>query len=74
MLAAELLVKIGLRVSPRTVHRYMARGVGWGGRGAAGQRWATFVRNHGHALVAWDFCVTVTATFRVLYVFVTCPR
>jgi len=27
-------------------------------------------RNHAQALVAWDFCVVVTATFRVLYVFV----
>jgi putative transposase len=69
-LAAELLVKLGLRVSPRTVRRYMARGFGGGGRGATGQRWATFVRNHAHALVACDFCVVVTATFRMLYVFV----
>ena len=69
-IAAELLVKLGMRVSPRTVRRYMARGRGGGGRGAAGQRWATFVRNHAQALVACDFCVVVTATFRVLYVFV----
>ena len=69
-IAAELLVKLGLRVSPRTGRRYMARGIGGGGRGAADQRWATFVRNHAQALVACDFCVTVTATFRVLYVFV----
>jgi transposase InsO family protein len=69
-IAAELLVKLGLRVSPRTVRRYMARGPGGGGRGAGSQRWATFVRNHAQALVACDFCVAVTATFRVLYVFV----
>jgi len=68
-ITAELLVKLGVRVSPRTVRRYMARGTGGGWPGAAGQRWATFVRNHAHALLACDFCVAVTATFRVLYVF-----
>jgi putative transposase len=69
-IAAELLLKLGMRVSPRTVRRYMARGRGKGGRGGTGQRWATFVRNHAQALVACDFCVVVTATFRMLYVFV----
>jgi hypothetical protein len=69
-IAAELLLKLGIRVSPRTVRRYMARGTGGGWRGAAGQRWATFVRNHAQAVVACDFCVAVTATFRVLYIFV----
>jgi transposase InsO family protein len=69
-IAAELLLKLGIRVSPRTVRRYMARGPRRGGRGAAHQRWATFVRNHAQAVVACDFCVAVTATFRALYVFV----
>lgn len=69
-IAAELRLKLGRRVSPRTVRRYMLRGNGGGKRHAAGHRWATFVRNHAQALVACDFCVVVTATFRVLYVFV----
>ena len=34
------------------------------------QRWATFQRNHAKAIVAGDFFVAVTATFRLLYVFV----
>ena len=34
------------------------------------QRWATFVRNHAQAIVVCDFCVAITATFRMLYVFV----
>ena len=40
-------------------------------RGGGGdQRWATFVRNHAKTVVACDFLVSITATFRVLYVFV----
>jgi transposase InsO family protein len=34
------------------------------------QRWSTFIRNHAQGIVACDFCVVVTATFRILYVFV----
>ena len=34
------------------------------------QRWLTFVRNHAQVIVACDFFVVVTATFRTLYVFV----
>ena len=34
------------------------------------QRWSTFLRNHAKAIVACDFFVAVTATFRLLYVFV----
>ena len=33
-------------------------------------RWSTFLRNHAEAVIACDFFVTVTATFRMLYVFV----
>jgi putative transposase len=61
-----------MRVSLRTVRREMGREGGSGGDGshAAGSRWATCVRNHAQAIVACDFCVVVTATFRLLYVFV----
>jgi len=34
------------------------------------QRWSTFLRNHAQAVIACDFLVAVTATFRMLYVFV----
>jgi hypothetical protein len=34
------------------------------------QRWSTFIRNQAKGIVACDFCVVVTATFRILYVFV----
>src|SRR5262249_29174272 len=64
-IAAELLLKVGIRVSPRTVRRYMPPQ-----RGPSSQRWMTFVRNHAQGILACDFFVTVTASFRVLYVFV----
>ena len=34
------------------------------------QRWSTFLSNHAKAIIACDFFVAVTATFRSLYVFV----
>jgi putative transposase len=34
------------------------------------QRWSTFLRNHARAVIACDFFVAVTTTFRSLYVFV----
>jgi hypothetical protein len=33
-------------------------------------RWSTFLRLHAQGIVACDFLVAVTATFRLLYVFV----
>jgi putative transposase len=68
-IASELLVKLGIRVSPRTVRRYMASGPG-SKNGSGSQAWSSFVRNHARAVLACDFFVTVTATFRVLYIFV----
>jgi len=67
----ELLLKLGLRVSPRTVRKYMPKRLDHGpGKHGQSQRWTTFVRNHTQALIACDFCVVITATFRILYVFV----
>jgi putative transposase len=58
-------------VSPRTVRKYLPRRLDRGGsHRASSQRWLTFVRNHAKAIVACDFCTVVTATFRLLYVFV----
>ena len=66
-IAAELRLKLGLTVSPRTVRRYMPRN-----RRPSGGRssWTTFLHNHAGAALACDFCVAVTATFQRLYVFV----
>lgn len=67
-IAAELLLKLGLRISPRTVRRYMPPRPP---RGRAGtQAWTTFIRNHSPAVLACDFLVAVTATFRMMYIFV----
>ncbi len=67
-IADELLLKLGFWVSPRTVGKYMPKRAPGQPRGD--QRWSTFLRNHAHAILACDFFVAVTATFRMLYVFV----
>jgi hypothetical protein len=49
-IANELRLKLGLRVSPRTVRKYMPmHGDRAPGHRVPSQRWQTFVRNH-----AWD--------------------
>ena len=67
-IAAELLLKLGISVSSRTVRRYMHRPPRF--RGPRSQVWSTFIRNHARDVLACDFFVTVTATFRLLYVLV----
>ena len=66
--ANELLLKLGVRVSPRTVRKYLPKRPQ--GRPRGDQRWSTFLKNHAKAILACDFFVAVTATFRLLYVFV----
>jgi transposase InsO family protein len=68
-IANELSLKLGIAVSPRTVGRYRVQALP-PRDGQRSQRWSTFVRNHARAVLACDFCVTITATFRVVYVFV----
>lgn len=64
----ELSLKLGIRVSPRTVGKYMPRRPPGVPRGD--QRWSTFLKNHAKGIIACDFLVAVTATFRMLYIFV----
>jgi putative transposase len=67
-IAAELLLKLGVAVSPRTVRRYMHRPVS-PRPCSSPQSWSPFVRNHARETLACDFFVAVTATFRLVYVF-----
>jgi putative transposase len=70
-IAAELAVKLGILVSPRTVRAYWPQDIDPRGcRRRSSQHWRTFVRNHAKAIVAADFLVAITASFRMLYVFV----
>jgi putative transposase len=46
-IANELLIKIGIQISPRTVRRYMPTAPKTSGM--TSQRWKTFVRNHAKA-------------------------
>jgi putative transposase len=68
-IAAELLVKLGIHVSPRTVRRYLPPRTPPRSR-TGSQAWSTFVRNHAPAVLACDFFVAITATFRLVYGFV----
>lgn len=67
-IANELLLKLGVRISPRTVRRYLPKRPP--GRPRGDLRWSTFLKSHATGILACDFFVAVTATFRMLYVFV----
>ncbi len=64
---SEMLTKLGIVVSARTVRRYMPKT----DRSPRGdQRWATLVRNHAKVMLACDFLTVWTIGFTTLYVFV----
>jgi transposase InsO family protein len=67
-IADELRLKLGVRVSHRTVARYMA--IARQGSPSPGQRWSTFLRNHLGKTIACDFAVAATLGLRQLYVLV----
>lgn len=60
----ELWLKLGIRISPRTVRAYWPAEGPWSNRRS--QTWSTFVRNHARALVACDFAAAISARFRVM--------
>ena len=67
-IADELSLKLGIVVDSRTVVKYLKQS--GRPRSPLGQRWSTFIQNHAKEIVACDFFTSVTANFRVLYVFI----
>jgi putative transposase len=69
-IAAELLLKLAVQVSPRTVHKYLLKDPKVGRRQVVpSQHWMTFVRNHAKGMLRCDFFISVTIRFQILYVF-----
>jgi len=58
--------KLGINVAKSTVEKYRPRV-----RKPSSPTWKTFLNNHVHDIVACDFFIVPTATFRVLFVFIT---
>ena len=61
------LLKLGVRVSKRTIQKYMRRARPLS---TPGPSWRTFFREHAHEMWACDFLQTFDALFRPLYAFV----
>ena len=61
------LLKLGMKVSKRTVQKYMRSARP---RTPRGQRWATFLRNHARDIWACDFVQTYDLFVRPLFAFV----
>jgi transposase InsO family protein len=59
------LLKLGVKVSKRTIQKYMPKG-----HRQSSQTWATFLTNHSGDLWACDFTVVHDLVFRALYIFV----
>jgi putative transposase len=62
-IANELLLKLGIRVSPRTVRKYLPKGPRGQPRGD--QRWSTFLKNHATAILACDFFAKLANAARI---------
>ena len=59
------LLRLGIDIEETSISKYMVRH-----RKPPSQTWRTFLENHLHQLVAVDFFVVPTSTFRILFVFV----
>ena len=67
--AAELWLKLGIYISPRTVRKYWPWPQDDSNRHRVStQSWSSFVRNHAEGIIACDFMIAVTARFQLLYV------
>ena len=60
------MLKLGVKVSKRTIQKYMLKEH----HNKSGQTWATFLKNHIRTIWACDFTVVYDLLFRPLYVFV----
>ena len=60
------LLKLGIRVAKRTVQSYLKRDVQ---PHPTGQRWATFLENHGRDIWSCDFIQTYDIWFRPIFAF-----
>jgi transposase InsO family protein len=60
------LLKLGIRLSKRTVQKYMR---GARNKGPPGQSWRTFLRNHSAHIWACDFVQTFDIWFRPIFAF-----
>jgi len=60
------LLKVGIKISKRTVQKYMRSARE---RRGGGQTWATFVKNHGNDIWCCDFVQTHDLLFRPLFLF-----
>jgi putative transposase len=65
-IANELLLKLGVRISPRTVRKYLPKRPP--GRPRGDLRWSTFLKSHARGILACDF---EHGTRRLAYVNVT---
>ncbi|MBA3494660.1 MAG: hypothetical protein H0T87_11265 [Gammaproteobacteria bacterium] len=61
-IANELLLKLGIRISPHTGRKYMPK--------RPPHQPRVFIHNHAKAIVACDFLTVVTATFKIFYTFI----
>ena len=52
-IASELLLKLGIRISPRTVRKYLPKRPP--GRARGDLRWSTFLKSHARGILACDF-------------------
>jgi putative transposase len=63
-IAAELLIKPGIQVSPCTIRKYLPEDSNsCRRRTVPTQQWMNFVRNHAKTMLACDFFVSVAALF-----------
>ena len=61
------LLKLGVKVSKRTIQKYIRAARP---REPRGQRWSTFLRNHGREIWACDFLQAYDVFFRPIFAFV----